>query len=131
MGFKKFTGKSLFLVIITAINVLVATGYSIVGIVKPELMLPKNIILTNASFIFALYAFARTIPLAVITIFSIIKQKISYIFILGFLAGCIQCIDGFIGIYQKDIGKSGGPFVISFLQFFALYKYNTFKTINN
>jgi hypothetical protein len=128
MGFKKFTGKSLFLVVITAINVLVSTGYSTVGIfVESKLFLPKDIILTNAAFIFALYAFARTIPLTIITILSIIKQKMSYLFILGFLAGSVQFMDGFIGIYQKDIGKSVGPFVISFLQFFALYRYSKFK----
>jgi hypothetical protein len=32
MGLKKLANESLFLLIITAVNVLVATGYSIVGI---------------------------------------------------------------------------------------------------
>jgi hypothetical protein len=48
----------------TAINVLVASGFSIVGIIRPEYLLPAGSAPTQASLILALYAAARTIPLA-------------------------------------------------------------------
>ena len=48
---------------ITAANVLVASGYSIAGLISPESILPANSVPTKASFIFAMYAASRTIPL--------------------------------------------------------------------
>jgi hypothetical protein len=108
------------LIAVTIINVLVATGYSIAGIIVPQSILPNTVIPNKASFIFALYAGARTIPLAVIAIYSIIVRNKTSIISLGILAGFVQFIDGFIGIYQQDIMKSAGPFFVSLIQFAAL-----------
>ena len=49
---------------ITAINVLVASGFAIAGLVAPQAILPAGAAPSEASFVFALYAAARSLPLA-------------------------------------------------------------------
>ena len=50
--------------VVTAINVVVASGFSIVGIIRPQYLVPGESVPTQASLILAMYAAARTIPLA-------------------------------------------------------------------
>jgi hypothetical protein len=107
--------------LVTAINVLVAGGFSIAGLVSPESILPASSVPTEASFIFALYAAARTIPLALIALIAIYKNSESALLILGTLAGFIQLLDGGVGLLQHDLGKFLGPLVIAALQFSAMY----------
>src|SRR5258708_35636354 len=49
--------------LVTAINVLVASGFVIAAIIRPQLVVPAGSVPTEASLILALYAAARTIPL--------------------------------------------------------------------
>ena len=107
--------------LVTAINVLVAGGFSIAGLVSPKSILPVSYVPTEASFIFAMYAAARTIPLAFITLIAIYKHWEPAVLILGTLAGFIQLLDGGVGLLQHDLGKSIGPLVIAALQFCAMY----------
>jgi hypothetical protein len=107
--------------LVTAINVLVAAGFSIAGLVSPKSILPASYVPTEASFIFAMYAAARTIPLAFITLIAIYKNSESALLILGALAGFIQLLDGGVGLLQHDLGKSIGPLVIAAFQFSAIY----------
>ena len=107
--------------LVTAINVLVAGGFSIAGLVSPKSILPAGSAPTDASLIFAMYAAARTIPLAVITLIAIYKRSESALLILGTLAGFIQLLDAGVGLLQHDLGKSIGPLVIAAFQFFAVY----------
>ena len=51
---------------ITIISVLVSAGFAIAGLVRPASVAPGE--QTEASRIFALYTFARAIPVAVVTI---------------------------------------------------------------
>jgi hypothetical protein len=108
-------------VLVTGVNVLVATGYSIAGIVDPASILPAGSAQSGGSMIFALYAAARTIPLAVMALAAIFKRSVAAMLTLGTLAGFVQLMDGFIGIYQRDPGKTFGPFVIGALQFYAVW----------
>jgi hypothetical protein len=110
-----------FLKIITVVNVAVATGFSIAGIIKPAFILPEGISPDKAITIFALYAAARTIPLAVITIFSIINKRFNSLITLAFLCGVIQLLDAFVGLYQHDMSKTAGPFIIALVEFMAIY----------
>jgi hypothetical protein len=110
------------LFLITAINVLVALVYAIAGVVSPDSILPVGTIPTEASTIFALYAGARTIPLAVLVIYAILAKHRTAVIALGVLAGFVQFFDGFVGIYQHDMLKSIGPFFLSALQFAALWR---------
>ena len=107
--------------LVTAINVLVAGGFSIAGLVSPKSILPAGSAPADASLIFAMYAAARTIPLAVIVLIAIYKRSESALLILGTLAGFIQLLDAGVGLLQHDLGKSIGPLVIAAFQFFAVY----------
>src|SRR5579864_2752901 len=107
--------------VVTAINVLVASGFSIVGIVRPQYLLPAGSVPTQASLLLALYAAARTIPLALFALGAIYKQATSALLILGALAGTVQLLDAGIGLFEHDLGKCAGPLFIAVLQFFVVY----------
>jgi hypothetical protein len=107
--------------LVTAINVLVAAGFSIAGLVSPTSILPAGYVPTDASLLFALYAAARSIPLALVALIAIYKQSEAALLILGSLAGFIQLLDAGIGALQHDPGKTIGPLAIAALQFFAVY----------
>jgi hypothetical protein len=105
---------------ITALNVLVASGFSIAGLFKPEYVLPAGSVQTEASLIFAMYAAARTLPLALVALAAIYQRSPSRLKVLGLLAGLIQFSDAAVGLYQHDIGKIIGPLVLGALQMYAI-----------
>ena len=108
--------------LVTAINVLVASGFAFAAIIRPQLVVPAGSVPTEASLILALYAAARTIPLAVFALAAIYKRATSALLILGTLAGAMQLLDAGIGLYARDLGKCGGPLFIAALQFFVMYR---------
>jgi len=110
----------IFVSVVTAINVLVATGYSVAGLIDPSSILPASSVITDSTLIFAMYAAARTIPLAILAIWAVVKRTRQELIILGLLAGTIQFLDGFIGLYQHELGKTIGPFVLALLQITAI-----------
>jgi hypothetical protein len=105
---------------LTALNVVVAGGFSIAGLIKPELVLPVGSAPTDASTIFAMYAAARTIPLALVTMAAIYRRSASALAVLGLLAGIIQFADAAVGLLQQDIGKTVGPLFLAILQAYAV-----------
>jgi hypothetical protein len=107
--------------VVTAIDVLVASGFSIVGIIRPQYLVPVESVPTEASLLLAMYAAARTIPLALFALGAIYKQATPALLILGTLAGAMQLLDAGIGLYEHDLGKCAGPLFISVLQFFVVY----------
>jgi hypothetical protein len=107
--------------LVTAINVLVASAFSIVGIIRPQYLLPAGSVTTQASLILAMYAAARTIPLALFALGAIYKQATHALLILGALAGTMQLLDSGIGLFEHDFGKCAGPLFIAVLQFFVVY----------
>ena len=107
--------------LVTALNVLVASGFSIVGIVRPQYLVPAESVPTQATLILALYAAARTIPLALFALGAIYKQATHALLILGALAGAMQLLDAGIGLFEHDLGKCAGPLFIAALQFFVVY----------
>jgi hypothetical protein len=110
--------------LVTAINVLVASGFSIVGIIRPQYLVPVGSVRsvpTQASLILAMYAAARTIPLALFALGAIYKQATHALLILGALAGTMQLLDAGIGLFEHDLGKCAGPLFIAVLQFFVVY----------
>ncbi|MBB6111792.1 hypothetical protein SAMN05421821_11473 [Mucilaginibacter lappiensis] len=110
-----------FLKIITVLNVLISTGFSVAGIFNPFSILPAHITTDKAIAITTLYAGARTIPIATLAIISIFGKQWDAFITLAVLAGIIQFLDGFIGIYQHDVSKAAGPFFIATVQFVAIY----------
>jgi hypothetical protein len=107
--------------VVTAINVLVASGFSIVGIIRPQYLVPVESVPTQASLILAMYAAARTIPMALFALGAIYKQATPALLLLGSLAGAMQLMDAGIGLYEHDLGKCAGPLFIAALQFFVGY----------
>jgi hypothetical protein len=110
--------------LVTAINVLVTGGFSIAALASPKSILPAGYAPTEASFIFAMYAAARSIPLALMALIAIYKQSEAALLILATLAGFIQLLDAGVGLLRHDLGKSIGPLVIAAFQFFAVYLLN-------
>jgi hypothetical protein len=107
--------------LVTAINVLVASGFSIVAIIRPQYLVPAESVPTHASLILAMYAAARTIPLALFTLGTIYRQATHALLILGALAGAVQLLDAGIGLFEHDLGKCAGPLFIAVIQFFVVY----------
>jgi hypothetical protein len=107
--------------VVTAINVLVATGFTIAAIFRPEVVVPAGSIPTEASLLLAMYGAARIIPLALFTLAAIYKRATSALLILGSLAGGSQLLDAGIGLFQHDLRKFAGPLFFAVLQFFVLY----------
>ena len=107
--------------VVTAIDVLVASGFSIVGIIRPQYLVPAGSVPTQASLILAMYAAARTIPLALFALWAIYKQAAPALVLMGALAGAMQLLDAGIGLFEHDLGKCAGPLFIAVLQFFVVY----------
>ncbi len=108
-------------VAVTALDVLVASGFALAGLIHPQAILPGGYVPTPASTVFAMYAAARTIPLAIFVLIAIYKTWRQALIVLGTLAGTIQFLDFFVGLAQQDLGKSIGPLVLALLQFGAVY----------
>jgi hypothetical protein len=107
--------------LVTAINILVVSGFTIAAIFRPEVVVPAGSIPTEASLLLAMYGAARIIPLALFTLAAIYKRATSALLILGTLAGGVQLLDAGIGLFQHDLGKCVGPLFIAVLQFLAVY----------
>jgi hypothetical protein len=107
--------------LVTAINVLVASGFSIAAIIRPQYLVPAESVPTEASLLLAMYAAARTVPLALFALGAIYQQATPALLILGALAGAIQLLDAGIGLFRHDLAKCAGPLFIAVLQFFVVY----------
>jgi hypothetical protein len=107
--------------VVTAINVLVASGFSIAAIFRPQYLVPLESVPTEASLLLAMYAAASRIPLALLVLGAIFKQATPALLILGALAGAMQLLDAGIGLFEHDLGKCAGPLFIAVLQFLVVY----------
>jgi hypothetical protein len=107
--------------LVTAINVLVASGFSIAAIIRPQILVPAESVRTQSSLLLAMYAAAPRIPLAFFVLGAIYKQATPALLILGALAGTMQLLDAGIGLFQHDLRKWAGPLFIAVLQFFVVY----------
>jgi hypothetical protein len=105
--------------LVTALNVVVACGFSVAGLLSASAIFPSGTSPTTASEVFAMYAAARTVPLAIITLATLGRK--SWILPLGTLAGAAQLLDAGVGLFQHDVGKTIGPLLIAVLQFLALF----------
>jgi hypothetical protein len=106
--------------LITAINVLVSAGFSIAGLVAPQTILPPDWLPTDASAMFAAYAAARSVPLALVTLVAIFRRSTSSLILLGMLVGLAQAADAWVGFSQRDAAKFTAPAILAVLQFYAV-----------
>jgi hypothetical protein len=107
--------------LVTAINVLVASGFSIAAIIRPQYLVPAESVRMQASLLLAMYAAAPRIPLALLVLWAIYKQATPALLTLGALAGAMQLLDAGIGLFQHDLRKCAGPLFLGVLQFFVVY----------
>ncbi len=107
--------------IVTALNLFIAALFSLVALINPSSLLPSGAVTTEASQLFALYYAARSIPIAVVGIWAIVKRDVPIIVVIGTLAGVVQLVDAGIGIYRHDIFKTIGPAVLGLVQLLVLY----------
>jgi hypothetical protein len=61
--------------VVTAINVLVASGFAIAAIFCPQYLVPVESVPTQASLLLAMYAAARAIPLALFALGAIYSRR--------------------------------------------------------
>jgi hypothetical protein len=106
--------------VVTAINVLVTSGFSIAAIINPQYLVPAAVP-TKTALLLAMYAAAPRIPLALLVLGAVYKQRAPALLILGALACAMQLLDGGIGLFEHDPGKSAGPIFIAVLQFSVVY----------
>ena len=107
--------------LVTAINVLVASAFSIAAIIRPQYLVPAASVPTEATLLLAMYGAAPRIPLALFALGAIYKRAKAALLILGALAGTMQLLDAGIGLFEHDPGKCAGPLLIAGLQFFVVY----------
>ena len=94
--------------LVTAINVLVASGFSIAAIISPQYLIPAAVP-TEASLLLAMYAAAPRIPLALFALGAIYKRSMPALLLLGALAGAMQLLYAGIGLFDHDLGNALGP----------------------
>jgi hypothetical protein len=107
--------------LVTAINVLVACGFSIAAIIRPQYLVPAESVPTEASLLLAMYAAVPRVPLALLALWAVYKQATPALLLLGALAGAMQLLDAGIGLFERDLGKCAGPLFIAVLQFLVVY----------
>jgi hypothetical protein len=99
--------------LVTAINVLVASGFSIAAIIRPQVLVPAESVPTEASLLLAMYAAAPRIPLALLVFGAIYKQATPALLILGALGGTMQLLDAesvcLSMILGNPLGRSLSP----------------------
>ena len=106
---------------VTLISVLVSCGFSIIGIVRPELLVSPSLGQHHTLVVLASYAAARSIAIAAVCIFTLFGKKREPLYTIAILAALIQFLDAFVGIYEGDISKIAGPLILAFLGFISTY----------
>jgi hypothetical protein len=117
-----------YLRIITLVNLMISSAFSLAGIFSPYALLPAGMPVNSSTTVFALYAAARSIPLVIVALFAIRMRNKKPLLLLAVLAGIIQFCDGFIGLYERDLSKAIGPFVLAALTFMGVFM--NWQTIN-
>jgi hypothetical protein len=111
---------------VTLISVLVSCGFSVIGIVRPELLVSPALGHNYTLVVLASYAAARSIAIAAVCIFTLFGKKREPLYTIAILAALIQFFDAFVGIYQGNISKVVGPLILAFSGF--ILTYSAFKS---
>jgi len=99
--------------IVTAINALTSAGFSAAGLMA-------TFGGTNPSArVFAMYAAARSLPLAAATLWLVYVRSIRELGAMAILLGVIQACDALVGLWQHDVSKTLGPAVFAVATFAA------------
>ena len=96
-------------------NALTSTGFSIAGLASTA-GLPRD----DGARIYAMYAAARTLPLAVLAIVLTARRARSALLVVGGLLGVVQLCDALVGIAQANVGKTLGPTLVGLVTLAAV-----------
>jgi hypothetical protein len=107
---------------VTVISVLVSCVFSIIGIVRPELLVSPASGYNHTVVVLASYAAARSIAIAAVCIFTLLGKIRGPLYTIAILAALIQFFDAFVGVYEMDISKVIGPLILAFLGFISIYR---------
>lgn len=92
---------------VTAVNALTSAGFSVAGLLAP---LPAG---QEGAHVFAMYAAARSLPLAVGVLWVIAARSVRGLWALAWVMAAVQACDALIGIVQGDASKTIGPAVLA------------------
>jgi len=106
---------------VTLISVLVGCGFSIIGIVRPELLVSPALGHNHTLVVLASYAATRSIAIAAVCLFTLFGKKRGSLHTIAILAALTQFFDAFVGIYEGDVSKVAGPLILAFLGFISIY----------
>ena len=85
------------------LNALTSLGFSIAGLVA------------SRCDVYAMYAAARSFPLAVITAVLVARRASRELAVLAIVLGLVQACDAIVGLVAGDVGKTLGPCVLAVL----------------
>ena len=107
--------------IVTLVSVLVSLGFSVIGIVRPDLLVSPALGHDHTVVVLASYAAARSIAIAAVCIVTLFGKKRDPLFLMAILAALVQFLDAFVGIYEGDVSKVAGPLILALLGFIFTY----------
>jgi hypothetical protein len=107
--------------IVTLVSVLVSCGFSIIGIVRPDLLVSPALGHDHTVVVLASYAATRSIAIAVVGVVALFGKKRDPLYLFAILAALFQFLDAFVGIYERDISKVAGPLILALLGFIFTY----------
>jgi hypothetical protein len=107
--------------IVTLISVLISCGFSIVGVVRTDLLVLPALGHDHTVVVLASYAAARSIAIAIVCIVALFGKKREPLYLFAILAALFQFLDAFLGIYEGDVSKVAGPLILALLGFVLTY----------
>lgn len=103
------------LIIVTLLNVVVATGFSVAGVFFPRFIV-RGGERSDTARVFALYGVARSVPLLLVALWAAFQASVPGLLWLGALAGVIQLADAAVGTLTGDRTRVFGPLVLGIVQ---------------
>ena len=97
--------------IVTVINAFTSAGFSVAGVIAT---LPSS---NPSARVFAMYAAARSLPLAAAVLWLVRVRSTRTLGTLAFVMAVIQACDAVVGFAQHELGKTLGPAVFSVATF--------------
>lgn len=96
----------------TAISALTSAGFSVAALASTASTGDAAVGPANA---LAMYAAARSIPLALVVLFQVGARNVSGLATLAIVMALVQAGDAYVGLQQHDLGKTVGPAVFAIL----------------
>ena len=106
--------------LVTALNVLVASGFSIAAIIRPQYLVPAGPFQRRRRCYWRCTR-RRAHSSGFVRIGGNLQTGDVCVADPGSLAGAMQLLDAGIGLFEHDLGKCAGPLFIAVLQFFVVY----------